>query len=129
MCNAGRAPNLRSPSPPSEELDDALIQEYLSELEEMERREAQQSGMVASTGAIDVDASDPSNSERAFAQGRFPHIHLGQCLFVTGSVLQKIVLSLQYARRTCSAISKCRLLHVPHLALRSEAWMFSQDSY
>ena len=44
---------------PDDELDDALIQEYLSELEEMEweeaRQETQQSTLAVPTGIIGID--------------------------------------------------------------------------
>lgn len=63
----GHGSKERNLSPPPDELDDALIQEYLSELEEMERWEARQSAMAVPTGAIDIDSEEPSDLERAFA--------------------------------------------------------------
>ncbi|KAF8495029.1 hypothetical protein JB92DRAFT_3147043 [Gautieria morchelliformis] len=62
----GKAPKFRNPSPTPDELEDALIQEYLSELDEMEQWEARQSSMVVPPGVIGIDTDDPGDLERAF---------------------------------------------------------------
>ena len=67
ICAVGQTSTKRDPSPPFEELDDALIQEYLEELEDEERREARQSKMAVSPDAIDIDTEDPNDLERASA--------------------------------------------------------------
>jgi hypothetical protein len=67
VCIVGQAPTLRSPSPPLDELDDALIQEYLQELEEMERCEARRSTTAVPMEGIDINTEDSSDLERAFA--------------------------------------------------------------
>ncbi|KAF8590733.1 hypothetical protein K439DRAFT_1627473 [Ramaria rubella] len=62
----GQASALHAPSPPMDDLDDALIQEYLAELEEIEFQKDQQK-MYEKTDLIDIDTEDPSALEREFA--------------------------------------------------------------
>jgi hypothetical protein len=68
----GQAPKLRDSSPSPDELDDGLIQEYLSELDEMAQWKARESAMVVPPGLIGIDTGDPDDVERAFFASTFP---------------------------------------------------------
>ena len=66
----GKTSKLRHPSPPSDELDDALIHEYLAELEEPANKRTPQKVAHVATSIIDVDTEDPGDLEREFTAGK-----------------------------------------------------------